>query len=159
MPGKLANYKAIWAARPPGAQAEEYQREVAVGRVEQQLQTQGLRMVEGERERLAGAAETVSRSAADIQAAARAITKACQSRIVNVEEVADQLDELEKQARKNRAAIARIEEMQDANESRAQDPVELMERMYNKYPQLPHPADDLPAFRTDSEQSSPAVRR
>lgn len=154
---KLEAYKKQWANYTgPQSQAEGYHREVAVQRVEQQLQREGQAFIDGERDRLAKRAGTLSQSYADIQAAARAITQACKSRIVDVEEVADQLDELEKQARKNREAIARIEEQQDRNEER--DPLSVAEHLYDKYPMLISPADQLPAFRTDSEQSGPALR-
>ena len=148
---RLADYKKQWAAQSPGPQAEEYQREAAVQRAENQLHSEGSAHIEGERQRIVGMAGAVSQSSTDIQAAARAITKACQSRIVNVEEVADQLDELEKHCRRNRATITRIDEQNTWNEKRASDPLGVGEALYDKYTFLVHPLDVAapPPFRVD----------
>lgn len=146
---RLADYKRQWAAQTPGPQAEEFEREMAVKRAENQLHSEGTAHIQGERERISGAAEKVSTSSADIQSAARAITKRCRESIVDVEEVADQLDELEKQCRADRALIRRIEEQNTWNESRAGDPVGVGEALYDKYAFLVHPLDVAapPPFR------------
>ncbi|MEJ2868426.1 hypothetical protein WCD74_11670 [Actinomycetospora sp. OC33-EN08] len=146
---RLADYRKQWAAQNPGPQSEEYQREMAVQRAENQLRSEGTAHIEGERERIFGMADRVSTSSANVQKAAREITKACGSRIVDVDKVADELDELERQCRADRAMISRIEEQHAWNENRAADPIGVGEALYDKYTFLVHPLDVAapPPFR------------
>lgn len=151
--GKLQRYKDRWADEPGETQRERWAREQAVLSAEQDLTNKARAFIEGERVDIARTGDAVARSTADVESAARAMRKAMRTRLVDVQEMADQLATLKKQARRNRSAIAEIAPRQEANERRAEDPVGYMENFYEKFPALPNPVDALPGFRTDSERA------